>query len=235
MNRLSPQTRALLDDLRSVDEPSPSQVDHAWRRFERRQQSHRRRTVVLWLGLGAAAAVAVVLLVPSLRSTVLGRRDGAAPTEAPAQVEERTSEGTAKTTSPASAATPGLEPAPADDTTEAETTTEPAPQPEPSSASSERPASRSRSRSTETTSEPEPTPPSAASIAAELRLLDAAERALRDGDLDEVERRLEQHRQRFAAGALVEERRTLAQQLRARRDGSTSGAANRSTIDSTGR
>lgn len=234
MNEPSPQTRALLDDLRAIDEQTPSQIDHAWRRFVHRQQRKRRRIVVLGLGLTVAtAAAAALLLVPSLRSTLLGQQGDPGYSEAPAQLDARSSEGTAETVTPNDTAR-SAPPAPAPVDAAAAIPSEPEPEAPSSSASSSEPLPRHRPRSpagaqpaTEPSADPfaddatDPVspPPSAASIAAELSLLDRAERALREGELDRVERLLADHRARFPAGALIEERRTLARQLRVRREG----------------
>ena len=251
MNEPSPQTRALLDDLRAIDEPTPTQIDHAWRRFAHRQQRRRRHTAVLWFGLTAAAVATAVLLVPSLRSTALGRGDDPSYTEAVQQairqlddrgVERQTKAASAGGTSSASPASPessalpeasvvppeppgGSEP---EGSATSPPVSEPHARPRPKDGA---PASESLAKPTPTmpstaapgaapvAAEPTPTmPPTAASIAAELSLLDEAERALREGRLDRVERLLADHRERFPAGTLVEERRTLVEQLRLRRD-----------------
>lgn len=250
MNEPSPQTRALLDDLRAIDEPTPTQIDHAWRRFAHRQQRRRRHTAALWFGLTAAAVATAVLLVPSLRFTALGRGDDPSYHEAVQQairqlddrrVERQTQAASAGGTSSASPASPessalpeasvvppeppgGSEP---EGSVTSPAASEPHARPRPKDGA---PASESLAKPTPTmpsaaasvaapvAAEPTPTIPTAASIAAELSLLDEAERALREGRLDRVERLLADHRERFPAGTLVEERRTLVEQLRLRRD-----------------
>ena len=213
MKPLSPETRALLDDLRAVERVTPLQVDHAWQRFAARQVRRRRWVMGLWLvGATAAAGAASVLLVPSLRarvSEVAGERE---PSEASHQREPeppRTLERAAIASQGAASTEPSavLEPVPvpAGAGSRASSRTD---EPAGSSSLDRREGSRATRGST---SQPQGSP--APSLAAELALLDDAEQAFREGALDRAERLLDDHRERFPAGALGEERRMLESRI----------------------
>ncbi len=234
MTALDPRTRVLLDALVEVETVTPTHVDHAWRRFAARPPARRR--VALALGFGTAAlvmAAAAVVLVPSWRTLVVGDASPSAYSEAPASVHPSEPEQgptilgePAPTRSTPRQPSPGVQPSSPPSAVE-----DPAPAPwlEPPI---DRPAAPRRGPATDRTRPGSPTPvepaglddPNAAlhpvtpsTLSEELALLDRAERALRQDDLDSVGPLLDEHARRFERGVLAEERAALQRALAERR------------------
>lgn len=213
MKQLHPRTRALFDALRDDDELAPGQVEHAWRRFSRaagpasrrgspRGRHERTRWIAITTG---AAALGTALIVAAVWSRSIARPEptGAEPQEASAHADGPTPREatTREPWSRGAEASPDASPGPGKPR-------------EPSSPSPHADRDPMKTPHVRPRARPDREPRSVPStLAAELRLLDEAERALRGGRLDRVETLLELHRERHPEGLLVQERDKLADEL----------------------
>jgi TolA-binding protein len=208
MKPLDRQTRTLFEALREDDEISRAQIDAAWDSFRttdatrdaERGASSERTVAYVLAGAAAAAIVLWALGITVPRRTVTpGAEHG---DYGQAVSEERAREAESSAVRAAGSRPRGTRPS----AVAATSALDDVPNPTPPPVETDPAETSRRERPPAETDHP-------SSLAEEVRLLDAAESALHDGDVKRAKQLLAEHRREFPRGVLTAERRTLEKRL----------------------